>query len=62
MSAFYLPLDFPSLLQERRVQRLQERLAEAQLAVVTARTEERLQELADEIEAIELAWKEENRK
>lgn len=60
MSARYLPLlDFPARSQEQRVKDLQDRLAAARLAVVTAQTPERLQEAADEIDAIASEWNKE---
>jgi hypothetical protein len=62
VSAHYLPsLDFQPLSQEQRVERLQERLAAARLAAVTAQTPERLQEVADEIDVIASEWNKEKR-
>ena len=58
MTAHYLPIDLPPS-REQRVERLQERLADARLAVVTAKTSERLQEVAHEIDAIASLWNQE---
>lgn len=58
MTAFYLPIDLPPS-REDRVQRLRQRLAEAQSELLTGPQDDRVQELADEIEAIEMAWNEE---
>lgn len=63
MSARYMPLlDFPALLQEQRVEGLQERLAAARLAALAAQTPERVQEIADEIATIESLWNKEQQK
>lgn len=63
MTAHYLPsINLPPLSQERRAERLQERLVAARLAAVTAKTPERLQEVADEIDMIETLWNEEDQK
>jgi hypothetical protein len=58
----YLEFDVARLLQppEQKIKSLLERLAEAHSELTTAPPEERVQELAKEIEAIELAWNEEN--
>ncbi|MET4324446.1 hypothetical protein ABIB80_000251 [Bradyrhizobium sp. i1.15.2] len=61
MTARYLPqIDLQPSSHQRRVERLQERLAAAKLAAVTVKTPERLQEVADEIASVELEWKEIN--
>lgn len=63
MSARYLPLlDFPVRSQEKRVEDLQKRLAAARLTVVTAPIPERLQEAADEIDAIASEWNKERQR
>lgn len=45
-----------------RIEHLEDRLRAARLDVVTAQTPERLQEIADEIDAVAFDWNKEKRK